>query len=105
MKLTAVAAASCLLALLFLGGLAAAQQPFDASVYTSMGGPQDSIPVGTKITTQNWQQYERFMSLGMRSQLSQKVLLEDPGRGGIGSGTHGQDRTAAQVLRGYRKVP
>jgi hypothetical protein len=46
MKLTAAAAASCLLALLFVGALAAAQQPFDASVYTSMGGPQDSIPVG-----------------------------------------------------------
>jgi hypothetical protein len=74
-----IAAVLILFAALFvLGGTVGAQQAFDASVYTSMGGPADSIPVGTKITTGNWQQYKRFMSLGLRSLESQQFFWKIP---------------------------
>jgi Protein of unknown function (DUF1329) len=78
MKVTAVVAESLFLALLLLGGMAGAQQTYDGSFYASMGGWNESIPVGTKITTGNWQQYQRFMSRGMRSIMSQQYFWKVP---------------------------
>jgi guanyl-specific ribonuclease Sa len=78
MKAMAVAAAFLLLALLTMGGTAGAQQAYDASTYTSMAEPTESIPVGTKITIQNWQKYQRFMSAGLQSIMSQKYFWKVP---------------------------
>src|SRR5580704_3925289 len=78
MKVSAFAAAWLLLALVAMGGTVRADQPYDPSVYTSMGEPTDSIPVGTRITIQNWQNYQKFMSLGLRSLMSQKYFWKVP---------------------------
>jgi hypothetical protein len=78
MKAMLLAAAFSLVALLTSGGTARADQPYDPSTYTSMGEATDSIPVGTRITIQNWQNYEKFMSLGLRSLMSQKYFWKVP---------------------------
>jgi hypothetical protein len=78
MKALAILSASVALALLIMSGAARAQPAYDPSVYTSMGEPGDSIPVGTQITIGNWDKYQRFMSVGLRSLMSQKYFWKVP---------------------------
>ena len=61
-----------LLAMLFLAPTAFAQDnqlKFNPQNYTSLvdATSPDTIPVGTKITAQNWQQYRRFMPVGLQA--------------------------------------
>jgi Protein of unknown function (DUF1329) len=48
---------------------AAAQVNYDLHAYESLADANsaDTIPVGTKITLQNWRQYRKFMSVGMQT--------------------------------------
>jgi len=78
MKALALAAAFLLLASLMIGGRARAEQMFNEATYTSMAGPTESIPAGTKITIQNWQQYRRFMSMGLQAIMSQQYFWKVP---------------------------
>jgi Protein of unknown function (DUF1329) len=78
MKVIVIATAVLLAALLTTGGTVRADQPYDPSTYTSMAEPTDSIPIGTRITIQNWQNYQKFMSLGLRSLMSQKYFWKVP---------------------------
>jgi hypothetical protein len=78
MKALALAAAFLLLASLMIGGAARAEQIFNEAIYTSMAGPTESIPAGTKITIQNWQQYRRFMSMGLQAIMSQQYFWKVP---------------------------
>ncbi len=61
-----------------LSGVAAAQTriPFDPKSYTELApaGSADTIAPGTRITLQNWQQYKRFMSVGLQVLYSGKYL-------------------------------
>ncbi|HKD66958.1 MAG TPA: DUF1329 domain-containing protein [Candidatus Binataceae bacterium] len=78
MKIPTVICALLLLMLLTIGGRAGAEQSYDPSNYTSMADPGESIAPGTKITIGNWQQYQRFMSVGLRSIISQKYFWKVP---------------------------
>jgi hypothetical protein len=61
------AAAAGVLLLAGLSGIAAAQFNYSDKAYESLAGPNESIPQGTKITTQNWQQYRRFLPIGLQA--------------------------------------
>jgi hypothetical protein len=63
-------------------GMAQAQIKFDPAAYTALasGDSSDTIPEGTRITLQNWQQYKKFMPIGMQAMFSQKYQWK------IGSG-------------------
>ena len=63
----------CLLAALLLSSVfsltASAQYNFDPKLYdplTSYDAAQ-TVPVGTRITLQNWQQYKQFMPIGLQA--------------------------------------
>jgi len=58
------------LALMATGAAAQVTQlKFDPQTYASLADANspDTIPVGTKITQQNWQQYRRFMPVGLQA--------------------------------------
>jgi hypothetical protein len=38
---------------------------------------QGELPIGTKVTTANWQQYKNFLPLGMQKLYEGKYFLED----------------------------
>src|SRR5260370_11754743 len=66
-----------------LPGLARAQFRFDASNYTALAdaGSVENIPVGTRITLRNWQQYRKFMPVAFVAAYSQHYgfkIGEDP---------------------------
>jgi hypothetical protein len=63
-------------------GMAQAQIKFDPAAYTALasGDSSDTIPEGTRITLQNWEQYKKFMPIGMQAMFSQKYQWK------IGSG-------------------
>ncbi len=51
-----------------------AQVNYDPAAFASLvdADSPDTIPVGTKITPQNWQKYQRFMPIGMQALYSGK---------------------------------
>jgi hypothetical protein len=55
-------------------GLAHAQITYNEATYTSMADANSaaSIPPGTNITLQNWQQYKQFMPVGLLAGFSQR---------------------------------
>src|SRR5262245_37275858 len=57
-----------------LGGLANAQLSYDVANYKALADADstDTIPVGTKITLQNWQQYKKFMQVWTQAAYSGK---------------------------------
>ena len=57
-----------------VAGIARAQMKFDPGAYTALADADssDTIPVGTQITLQNWQQYKKFMPVGVQAMFSQK---------------------------------
>ncbi len=63
-----------LAALTVAGAARAEQMKFDPAAYTALvaGDASQSIPEGTKITLQNWQQYKDFMPIGVQAMFSQK---------------------------------
>ena len=97
-----------LAALTVAGAAQAEQMKFDPAAYTALvaGDASQSIPEGTKITLQNWQQYKNFMPIGVQAMFSQKLSVEDRQRARIhdGSRTH-CPRTVGQETEGrHRKV-
>jgi Protein of unknown function (DUF1329) len=58
-----------LLLSLVLSCTARAQITFDPNAYASLASPdsKSGIPEGTRITTQNWQQFKQFMPVGMQA--------------------------------------
>jgi Protein of unknown function (DUF1329) len=74
MKQVIVSAVMLLGMLLFgLAGVSAdAQVRFDPNAYAALtsAGSNDRIPEGTRITLQNWHQYQRFMPVGMQAMFS-----------------------------------
>jgi hypothetical protein len=78
MKTLALSAAAFLLLALTMAGTARAQQTYNEASYTSMAGPTESIPVGTRITIENWQKYRRFMSVGLQAIMSQRYFWKVP---------------------------
>ncbi|HEV3115134.1 MAG TPA: DUF1329 domain-containing protein [Candidatus Binataceae bacterium] len=74
----------CALALAWmLPGLAHAQFVFDPVNYTTLADADatDTIPVGTRITLQNWQQYRKFMPMALVAAYSQRYgfkIGDDP---------------------------
>src|SRR5580704_17159762 len=49
-------------------GQQVATQAFNRSAYDTIASANSgSIPDGTRITSQNWQQYQKFMSLALRA--------------------------------------
>jgi hypothetical protein len=65
------------LTLLGLVGPAPAQTTF-SSGGLGLGAPATPIPPGTKITTQNWQQYRQYMSDGVQSLFEGKYFWKMP---------------------------
>jgi Protein of unknown function (DUF1329) len=55
-----------------LCGLSSAQLTYDVANYKALADADsnDTIPVGTKITVHNWQQYKRFMQMWMQAAFS-----------------------------------
>jgi hypothetical protein len=53
---------------LWLWGSAGAQLSYDVATYKALADADsaDTIPVGTKITLQNWKQYRKFMQIWMQ---------------------------------------
>src|SRR5579871_943428 len=64
---SAAAAAAGVMLMAGLCGAAAAQFNYSDQAYRSLAGVNESIPPGTKITTQNWQQYRRFLPIGLQA--------------------------------------
>jgi len=65
-------------------GTAAAQIAFDPAAYKAMTptSSSETIPVGTRITRQNWQKYKAFLPIGVQALFSQKYIFrmgDDPG--------------------------
>ena len=54
---------------LWLSGVAAAQLVYDVPNYKALADADsaETIPPGTKITLQNWQQYKKFMPIWMQA--------------------------------------
>src|SRR5215470_18022539 len=54
---------------LWLTGVAAAQITYDVANYKALADADsaDTIPPGTKITLQNWQQYKKFMPMWVQA--------------------------------------
>ncbi len=80
--LAAVAGAILLAGLLH--GTAGAQIAFDPATYKAMVpvSSSETIPPGTRITVDNWQNYKRFLPVGVQALFSQKYLIrmgKDPG--------------------------
>jgi hypothetical protein len=70
-----------LLLLMSWSSLARAQAVlWDNGMYESLASADspDSIPVGTKITMQNWQQYKKFMPVGLQQLWAQKFYWKLP---------------------------
>jgi Protein of unknown function (DUF1329) len=70
---------ACALALsLCVAEAARAQIKFDPGNYDALSeaSSPDSIPEGTKITLQNWQEYKSFMPIGMQALFSQEYPLK-----------------------------
>jgi hypothetical protein len=63
------------------GASAFAQQNFDPSAYAALADPSESIPSGTRITTANWQQYKRFLSVGLQALFSGRYFWKIPAEG------------------------
>lgn len=65
-------------ALVFLAGPAAAQDlnTFDDKLIAQFNPADspDSIPVGTKITAQNWKQYRKYLTVSVQAFLSGKYF-------------------------------
>ena len=78
-----------LAALTVVGAARAEQMKFDPAAYTALvaGDASQSIPEGTKITLQNWQQYKDFMPIGVQAMLSVqgRELLWDRARPSLSS--------------------
>ncbi len=57
-----------------VAGVARAQMKFDPGAYTALADADssDTIPVGTQITLQNWQQYKKFMPVGVQAMFGQR---------------------------------
>ncbi len=57
-----------------IAGAAQAQMKYDPANYAAMvpADSTESIPPGTKITLQNWQQYRKFMPIGVQAMFSQQ---------------------------------
>ena len=59
-----------------------ATDTFNRAAYDTIASANssDSIPDGTRITAQNWRQYQKFMSLAMRAFFSGKYFfhIDDP---------------------------
>ncbi len=81
-----VAMAVAMAAWLFTPRAALAQQvatdSFDRAAYDTLApaDSNESIPDGTRITAQNWRQYQKFLSLAMRAFFSGKYFwhIDDP---------------------------
>lgn len=75
-------AAAGLLPFWYLSGPASAQIRFTEQAYNALApaDTQETIPVGTKITTNNWQKYKRFMMLNTQ------ILFSGSYRFHIGTG-------------------
>jgi hypothetical protein len=56
-----------------IAGVARAQITYDPANYDAMASTNssDTIPPGTNITLQNWQQYKKFMPIGVQAMFSQ----------------------------------
>jgi Protein of unknown function (DUF1329) len=72
-----------LIVALMTTGVANAQISFDEATYTSMADASSSatIPPGTTITLQNWQQYKQFMPVSMLAGFGQRYgwkISSDP---------------------------
>jgi len=63
---------------LAFGATAFAQQSFDPSAYAALAGPSEPVPPGTRITTANWQQYQRFLSVGLQALFSGRYFWKIP---------------------------
>jgi hypothetical protein len=72
----ALAAAALLTAPAAAIGQQVATESFNRAGYDTIApaNSTDSIPDGTRITTQNWQRYQKFLSLAMRAFFSGKYL-------------------------------
>src|SRR5690348_8327793 len=74
-------------AMLLVIGIASAAQAeikYDPANYqaTVSSDSPDTIPPGTNITLQNWQQYKKFMPIGIQAMFSQQYPFRvgsDPG--------------------------
>ncbi len=80
--LSAAAAAAMLLGL--ASGNAVAQINFDPASYQALApaSSSESIPLGTRITRDNWTTYRKFLPIGVQALFSQKYPLRmgsDPG--------------------------
>ena len=60
---------STLALVLWLWGSAGAQLTYDVANYKALADADsaETIPVGTKITLQNWKQYKKFMQVWMQA--------------------------------------
>jgi len=58
---------------LWLSGVAAARLVYDVANYKALADANsaETISPGTKITLQNWQQYKKFMTIGLQAMFSQ----------------------------------
>src|SRR5260370_40611604 len=63
---------STLALVLWLWGSAGAQLTYDVANYKALADADsaETIPVGTKITLQNWQQYKKFMPMWIQAAYS-----------------------------------
>ncbi|HEV3109980.1 MAG TPA: DUF1329 domain-containing protein [Candidatus Binataceae bacterium] len=66
-------ALACALLLLSVAGAAQAQIKYDPANYDALASADssDTIAPGTRITLQNWQQYKKFMPIGVQAMFSQ----------------------------------
>jgi hypothetical protein len=67
-----------------VSGTAAAQISFDPATYKAMApaSSSETIPVGTRITKDNWTQYRKFLPAGVQALFSGRYLFHmgsDPG--------------------------
>jgi Protein of unknown function (DUF1329) len=76
---------TCALGLMLPAVAGAQEKPetlpnFDESAYKTLapGDTKDTIAPGTRITLQNWRQYQQFMPLGLRLMLEGKSVFKYP---------------------------
>ena len=78
----AVAMAAVLVSTATVVAQQVATDTFNRAAYDTIASANssESIPDGTRITAQNWQQYQKFMSLAMRAFFSGKYFfhIDDP---------------------------
>jgi len=66
----------CFLILAQVAGVARAQNAFDPANYAALAAADssDTIAPDTKITLENWQQYKKFLPIGVQAMFSQRYL-------------------------------